>query len=109
MTEGREVPHEPLDVLDTSDLAHFGNGQNLIRICFDAVLGDDVPQNFALGDPKGALSRFSLMLKCLRLVKVSYRLRMMLLPYQVFMMMSSMQTSRLRSICPSKQDCIHHS
>jgi hypothetical protein len=42
-TEGREVPYEPLDVLDTSDLAHFGNGQDLVRICFDAVLGDDVP------------------------------------------------------------------
>jgi hypothetical protein len=87
-TEGREVPYEPLDVLDTSDLAHFGNGQDLVRICFDAVLGDDVPQKFALGDPKGALSRFSLMLKCLRLV-VSSRSRMRLLPYQVFTMMLS--------------------
>jgi hypothetical protein len=54
MAEGCEAPHEPLDVLDIPDLMHFDNGQDLVRIWFDAALGDDVPQKFAPGDHKGA-------------------------------------------------------
>jgi hypothetical protein len=52
--EGREVPHEPLNVLDVPNLTHFGDGRNLVRVCFDASLGDDVPQELALGDSEGA-------------------------------------------------------
>jgi hypothetical protein len=42
------------DVFDTPDLDYFGNGRDLVRICLNAMLGDDVPQKFASGDPKGA-------------------------------------------------------
>jgi hypothetical protein len=31
------------NVLNVPDLTHFGDGRNLVRVCFDAVLGDDVP------------------------------------------------------------------
>jgi hypothetical protein len=52
MTDGGEAFHEPLDILDILDLAYFGDGRDLVRICFDVVLGDDVPQKFALRDPQ---------------------------------------------------------
>jgi hypothetical protein len=54
MAKGHEAPHKPLNVFDTPDLAYFGNGRDLVRIGFNAMLGDDVPQKFAPGDPKGA-------------------------------------------------------
>jgi hypothetical protein len=57
MAEGREAPHELLDVLDILELVYFSNGRDLIGVCLDATLGDDVPQELALGDPKGALFR----------------------------------------------------
>jgi hypothetical protein len=88
--EGYEAPHETLDVLDIYDLTHFGNDRDLVRICFDAALGDDVPQKFISGDIKGAFFGFSLMLKRLRLVKVSSRSGRRPSPCRVFMMMSSM-------------------
>jgi hypothetical protein len=47
------------------------------------------PRRLLQGTPKVDFSRFSLMLKRLRLVKVSSRLRMWLSPSQVFKMMSS--------------------
>jgi hypothetical protein len=43
VAEGREVLHEPLNVLDVPNLIHFGDGRNLVRVCFDASLDDDVP------------------------------------------------------------------
>jgi hypothetical protein len=49
------VQRKELDILDVPDLAYFRDGQDLVRVCFDVGLGDDVPQEFALGDPKGAL------------------------------------------------------
>jgi hypothetical protein len=52
--EGYEAPQESLNVLNIPDLAHFGNGQNLVRVCFDAALGDDVPHELAPGDSEGA-------------------------------------------------------
>jgi hypothetical protein len=58
--EGYETPHESLNVLDISDLAHFSDGQDLVRVCFDAVLSDDVPQELAPGDSKGSLLRLQL-------------------------------------------------
>jgi hypothetical protein len=90
MAEGYEAPHETLDILDISDLTHFGNGRDLVRIPFDATLGDDVPKNFASGDPKVHFSKFSLMLKHLKLVKLSSRSGMRPSPCQVSMTMSSM-------------------
>jgi hypothetical protein len=41
--EGREAPHEPLDVLDIPDLVYFSNGRDLVGLHLDAALGDDVP------------------------------------------------------------------
>jgi hypothetical protein len=32
-----------LNILDISDLAYFSDGQNLVRVRFDATLDDDVP------------------------------------------------------------------
>jgi hypothetical protein len=55
MAEGCEASHKPLDVLDIPDLAYFRDGRDLVEVCFDVVLSDDVLQEFALGDPKGAL------------------------------------------------------
>jgi hypothetical protein len=43
MAEGGKASHGPLDILDIPDLAHFGDGRDLVRICFNATLGDDVP------------------------------------------------------------------
>jgi hypothetical protein len=55
MTEGHEASNEPLDVLDIPDLAYFNTGRDLIGVLFDVALGDDGPQELALGDLKGAL------------------------------------------------------
>jgi hypothetical protein len=55
MTEGHEASNEPSDVLDIPDLAYFSTGRDLIGVLFDAVLGDDGPQELALGALKGAL------------------------------------------------------
>jgi hypothetical protein len=90
MVEGSDAHHKPLNAFDTPDLAYFSNGRDLVRICFNATLGEDVPQKFAPGTPKVHFSRFSPILECLRLVKVSSRLRMRLLPYQAITMMSMM-------------------
>jgi hypothetical protein len=57
MAEGCEAPHESLDILDIPDLVNFVDGQDLVGVCLDA---------------KVHFSGFSLMLKRLRLVKVSY-------------------------------------
>jgi hypothetical protein len=58
--EGCETPHEPLNVLDVPDLTHFNDGPNLVRVCFDTALGDDVAQELALGDLEGAFHRVQL-------------------------------------------------
>jgi hypothetical protein len=57
-TEGREASHEPLNVLNVPDLAYFSDCRNLVGVHFDAMLGDDVPQELALGDSEGVLLRF---------------------------------------------------
>jgi hypothetical protein len=43
MVEGYEAPHELLNILNIPDWTHFGNGQDLVRVHFDAALGDYVP------------------------------------------------------------------
>jgi hypothetical protein len=55
MAECHKATHELLDVLDIPDLVYFSDGQDLVGIHLDAALGDDVPQEQAPGDPKGAL------------------------------------------------------
>jgi hypothetical protein len=55
MAEGRKASHEPLDVLDIPNLAYFSDGWDFVRVCFDAALGDDAPQELAQRDPEGAL------------------------------------------------------
>jgi hypothetical protein len=54
MAKGGKASHESLDIFYIPDLAYFGNSPDLVRIRFNAVIGDDVPQKFASGDPKGA-------------------------------------------------------
>jgi hypothetical protein len=102
--EGCEAPQESLNVLNVPDLTHFGNGQNLVRVYFDAVLGDDVPHELAPGDSDGAFSGFNLMLNHRRLLKVSSRSEMRLSLCRDFVTM----TLRLRPICSLKQNCIRH-
>jgi hypothetical protein len=60
MAEGREASHKPMDILDLPELAHFSDGWDLVRVCFDAALGDDIPQDLAPGDPEGALFQVQL-------------------------------------------------
>jgi hypothetical protein len=55
MAEAYEASHEPLDVLDIPNLAYLGDGQDLVKICFNAAFGDDVPKELASVDPKCAL------------------------------------------------------
>jgi hypothetical protein len=81
MAEGREAPHESLNNLNIIDWSHFGDGRDFVRICFDAVLEDDVSQELAPGDSEGAF--------LWRLLKVSSRFEMRLLLFQDFIMMSS--------------------
>jgi hypothetical protein len=52
---GHEASHKPLGILDITDLAYFSDGWDLVGVCFNATLGDDVPQELAPGDPEGAL------------------------------------------------------
>jgi hypothetical protein len=54
MAKGHGASHEPLNVLDVHDLAYLSDGRNLIGVRLDAMLGDDVPQELALGNSKGA-------------------------------------------------------
>jgi hypothetical protein len=60
MVEGREASHELLDVLDIPNLIYLSDGRDLVGVRFNASLGDDVPQELAPGDPKGALFRVQL-------------------------------------------------
>jgi hypothetical protein len=53
--EGHEASYELLNIFDILDLAYFDDGQNLVEVCFDAALGDDVPEELAPGDLEGAL------------------------------------------------------
>jgi hypothetical protein len=53
--ECHEASHEPLDVLDTPDLAYLSDGRDLVGVGFDATLGDNGPQEIASGDPKSVL------------------------------------------------------
>jgi hypothetical protein len=50
--EGRKAIQKPLDILDAPDLAYFSDGWDR---SFNATLVDDVPQELAPKDPKGAL------------------------------------------------------
>jgi hypothetical protein len=43
LAKSGEAPHEPLDILDIPDLAYFSDSRDFVRICFNAMLGDDVP------------------------------------------------------------------
>jgi hypothetical protein len=43
-----------LVILDVPDVAYFSDGRDFVRVCFDAMLGDDVPQELAPGDPEVA-------------------------------------------------------
>jgi hypothetical protein len=52
VVEGHEAAHEPLTILDVPNLAYFGDGQDLVGIHFDAVLGDDVTHELSLGTLK---------------------------------------------------------
>jgi hypothetical protein len=49
MAEGREASHELLDIVDAPYLAYFSDGQDFVRVCFNAALGDDVTQEHFLG------------------------------------------------------------
>jgi hypothetical protein len=49
-----------LNVLNVPGLTHFGDGQNLDRVCFNAALSDDVPQELTPGDFKCAFLRVQL-------------------------------------------------
>jgi hypothetical protein len=55
VAEGREASHKPLGTLDTFDLAYSSDDRDLVRVCFNVVLGDDASQELAPGDPAGAL------------------------------------------------------
>jgi hypothetical protein len=77
--EGRDASHEPLAILNIPDMAYSYDGRDLIGVCFDATLGDDVPWSLPPGIPKVHFSGFSLIMKCLRLMKVSSRSAMRLL------------------------------
>jgi hypothetical protein len=54
MAKGGEASHESLDIFYILNLAYFGDSRDLVRIHFNVVLGDDVPQKFASGDPEAA-------------------------------------------------------
>jgi hypothetical protein len=56
LAKSSEAPCESLDILDIPDLAYFGDSRDFVRIFFNAMLGDDVPHEFASGDPEGAFS-----------------------------------------------------
>jgi hypothetical protein len=54
MDEGCEAPHESLNILNVPNWTHVGDGQDPLMVRFDATLGDDVSQELAPGDSKGA-------------------------------------------------------
>jgi hypothetical protein len=87
--EGCETSHEPLNVLDVHDLIHFDDSRNLVRVCFNVTLGDDVPQELALGTPKVHFFGFNFMVNRRRLLKVSSSSEMRLPLFQDFTKMSS--------------------
>jgi hypothetical protein len=40
--QGHEASHVLLNALDVPDLAYFSDGRDLVGVCFDAALSDDV-------------------------------------------------------------------
>jgi hypothetical protein len=89
MDEGREASHMSLDILDVPDLAYFAMAEILLGFASIPRLVMMYPRSLPRETQKVHFSGFSLMLKCLRLAKVSSRSVMRLLLYRVFMMMSS--------------------
>jgi hypothetical protein len=51
--EGCEAHHEMLNIFNVPNLVHFSDVQNLVRVCYDVMLGDDVPQELAPGHSGG--------------------------------------------------------
>jgi hypothetical protein len=48
------APHDSLNVLNILGKTYLGNDPDLVRVCFDAAVGDDVPQELPWGDSEGA-------------------------------------------------------
>jgi hypothetical protein len=49
-----------LNVFDVPDLAYFGDGRDIVEVCFDATLSDDITQELSPRDPEGAFFRVQL-------------------------------------------------
>jgi hypothetical protein len=64
-----------LNVLGVLDWSHLGDGQNFVRVCFDAVFGDDEPQELSLGDSEGAFFRVQLNVEMLEVVEGFFQIR----------------------------------
>jgi hypothetical protein len=73
--EGREASHEPLNVLDVPNWTHLGDGRDLIRVCFDATLGDDVPQELPPRDSECAFFRVQLNVEPSEVVEGLFQVR----------------------------------
>jgi hypothetical protein len=58
-----------LNVLNILDWTHLYDGQDLVRVCFDAVLSDDVPQELPPGDFEGAFFWVQLNVESLEVVE----------------------------------------
>jgi hypothetical protein len=45
----REASHESQIILDILDWTHPGDGRDLVEVCFNAEIGNDLPQELASG------------------------------------------------------------
>jgi hypothetical protein len=58
--EGRKTSHDSLYAFQVRDGPHAGDGCDLLRVGFDAPLGDDEPQEHASGHPEDTLFEIEL-------------------------------------------------
>jgi len=66
VAERREASHDPLYSLQVAYWAYVCVGHDFLCVCFDSMLGNDEPNEHALGDHKTYFLGLSLMLFALR-------------------------------------------
>jgi hypothetical protein len=75
LVEGHEASHESLNVFDVLDWTHPGEGWDIIGVWFNAMFGNDVPQELPPGDSEGAFLRVQLVVESLEVLEGFFQVR----------------------------------
>jgi hypothetical protein len=79
-----------LYILDVLDWTYLDDSQDFFRVCFDAMFGDDVPQELPLVDSEGAFFQVQLNIESPEIVEGFFQIRDEAATLSGFIRMSSM-------------------